>query len=77
MQMRQRDRLTGRVTGRLQPHHAGGWASVEVILTDWPSASTREMADGGAENILLILWKIRIGSLFRASKTGPLIQRLL
>lgn len=60
-------------TGRLQPHHAGGRASVEVILTDWPSASMRGTADGGggdprAEIILPILWRIRMGSLFIANK---------
>lgn len=53
-------------TGRLQPHHARGRASVGVVHTDWPSASKREMADGGggggdvphAEIILPILWRI-------------------
>lgn len=60
-----------------------GRPSVEVILTDWPSVCLlRETADGGgdvqqAEIILPILWRIRMGSLFIARKTMPLIQRLL
>lgn len=53
-----------------------GRASVEVIITDRPSTSLRETADGGgdvpqAEIILPTLWRIRMGSLFIARKTMP------
>lgn len=77
------DRLTGRVTRE-------DWDYVHVTQGAEPALrsfsltgrlSPPETADGNgdvsqAENILLILWRIRMGSLFIASKSTPLVQKL-